>query len=109
MSIENITVRNIIDFFAICIIVFQFFKWIISFGNPFVELKKRVQTLESYMGKDKDHFDSIDAAIRKMDDGITVLGKAINEMLRHEITGNDIQALKEQQKEVNNYFYGDKK
>lgn len=101
----NITVQNIIDFFAICIIVFTFFKWVISFGNPIVELKKRVDAHDKLFANDKAHLEKIDKGVSQIDEGMSVMGQALAEMMKHEITGNDIEALKGQQKRVNDYFF----
>lgn len=102
---NNISVQNIIDFFAVCIIVFTFFKWIISFGNPIVELKKRVDAHDKLFANDKSHLEKIDKGVSQIDEGMSVMGQALSEMMKHEITGNDIQALKDQQKKVNDYFF----
>lgn len=104
---ENITVKDIIDFCALMIIVFNFGKWLLTFGNPIIELKKRVDRHDDLFSKDKEHLEKIDGAMKKIDEGVTVLGKALNEMLRHEISGNDISELKAQQKALNDYFYGE--
>ena len=108
MDLSQVTIKDVIDFFAVMIIVFNFGKWLLSFGNPIVELKKRIDRHDELFDKDKQHLDSIDTAITKIDDGVTVLGKAMNELLRHEISGNDINELKTQQKSLNDYFYGEK-
>ena len=104
----NTTWDTLLKIAAGLIVLFEFGKWIISFGNPIVELRKRVEVLENYLNNDKDHFTKIDQAIKEIDDGVVVLGKAINEMLKHEITGNDIDELKKHQRRVNDYFYGEK-
>ena len=106
-SIE-ITWQTLINFFAGCIVVFEFAKWIISFGNPFVELKKRLDAHDKLFSSNKEHLQKIDEAVSRIDDGVTVLGKALNELLRHEISGNDVAELKAQQKNLNDYFYGEK-
>lgn len=108
MDLSNVTVKDIIDLLAVLIIVFNFGKWLISFGNPIVELRKRIDGHDKLFSKDKDHLDRIDDAVNRIDEGVTVLGKALNELLRHEITGNDVEALKSQQTNLNDYFYGDR-
>lgn len=108
MDLTAVTIKDLIDFFALMIIVFNFGKWLLTFGNPIIELKKRVDRHDDLFSKDEEHLDKVDKAITNIDDGITVLGKAINELLRHEVSGNDIGELKAQQKALNDYFYGEK-
>ena len=107
IDLTKITFQDVVNFAAACIVLFEFVKWLISFGNPIVELRKRVDKHDELFGKDKDHFDTVDEAVKRIDGGVIVLGKAMNELLRHEITGNDIDALKEQQKKMNDWFYGE--
>ncbi len=94
------------------IVFFEFGKWVISFGNPIVklretaeELKKRLDKHDELFANDKSHLEKIDSGVSQIDEGLSVLGRAISEMMKHEITGNDIEALKEQQKKVNDYFF----
>ena len=107
IDLSRITFQDIVNFAAACIVLFEFGKWLISFGNPIVELKKRVDEHDDLFQNDKDHLDRIDDAVGRIDEGVIVLGKALNELLRHQITGNDVEALKDQQKKVNDYFYGE--
>lgn len=107
LDLSKVTFQDIVNLAAACIVLFEFGKWLISFGNPIVELKKRVDEHDGMFKNDKSRLDNIDNAVGRIDEGVTVLGKALNEMLRHEITGNDVDALKEQQKRLNDYFYGE--
>ena len=107
IDLTKVTFQDIVNFAAACIVLFEFGKWLISFGNPIVELKKRVEEHDAMFKSDENHLDNIDGAVAKIDEGVTVLGKALNELLRHEISGNDVGALKEQQKKLNDYFYGE--
>ena len=104
----DITIRNILDFCAAMIILVEFCKVALDLGSPFKELKKRVDQHDTFFRKDKDHLKKIDDKVGKIDDGVIVMGKALNELLRHVITGNDIDELKSQQKALNDYFYDDK-
>lgn len=101
----QITWDTILKIGAGLIILFEFGKWIISFGNPIVELKRRVDAHDKLFANDKGHLEKIDKAVTQIDEGVSVLGRALSEMMKHEITGNDIEALKEQQKKVNDYFF----
>ena len=108
MDFTEITMRNVLDFCAAMIILFEFCKWVFNLGSPFTELKKRVDQHDLFFKKDKDHLKRIDDKVGRIDDGVVVMGKALNELLRHVITGNDIEELKTQQKALNDYFYDDK-
>lgn len=109
MESLHITWDTILKIGAGLIILFEFGKWIISFGDPIVELKKRMDAHDKLFASDKGHIERIDKAVTQIDEGVSVLGRAINEMMKHEITGNDIGALKEQQKKVNDYFFNRRK
>lgn len=43
-------------------------------------------------------------AIEKLDERVTALGLAVSEIINHELTGNDIEALKQRQRELNSKF-----
>ena len=101
----QITWDTILKIGAGLIILFEFGKWIISFGNPIVELKKRVDAHDKLFANDKTHLEKIDKGVSRIDEGVSILGQALSEMIKHEITGNDIEALKTQQKRVNDYFF----
>ena len=96
---------TILKIVAGLIVLFEFGKWVISFGNPIVDLKKRVDAHDKLFANDKSHLDKVDKGITRIDEGVSILGRALSEMMKHEITGNDIQALREQQRRVNDYFY----
>lgn len=94
------------------IVFFEFGKWVISFGNPIVKLKEAVEEIKRRLDRhdelfanDKSHLEKIDNGVSQIDEGLSVLGRAISEMMKHEISGDDIDALKEQQKYVNDYFF----
>lgn len=100
---------TIIKVAAGMIVLFEFGKWIVSFGDPIVELKKRVDAHDKLFANDKGRLDRIDKAVTQIDEGVGIMGRAISEMMKHEITGNDIDALKSQQAKVNDYFFDRRK
>lgn len=102
---ESITVDHIIEFVAGAIILFQFGKWLVSFANPIVELRKRVDKHDEFFANDKEKIDELTEKIDHLDDGLSVLGMALAELINHTVTGNDIDELKRQQKEITNFFY----
>lgn len=106
------TWETLLKIVAGLIVFFEFGKWVISFGNPIVKLREAVDGLETRLNrhdelfaKDKSHLEKIDNGVTQIDEGLSVLGRAISEMMKHEITGNDIEALKDQQRKVNDYFF----
>lgn len=105
MNIE-VTWQTVTTIAAGLIILFQLGKWIISFGNPFVELKTRIDKHDTFLQRDKTRLDRVDKNIQQIDEGLSVLGLAIAEMISHEISGNDVKKLKEQQEKITTYFYG---
>lgn len=109
MESLQITWDTLLKIGAGLIVLFEFGKWIVSFGNPIVELKKRVDAHDRLFANDKSHLDKVDKGIARIDEGVSILGRALSEMMKHEITGNDIQALREQQRRVNDYFYETKR
>lgn len=108
---ENIQITwdTILRIGAGLIVLFEFGKWIVSFGNPIVELKKRIDKHDIMLDNDKKHLEKIDKGLGKVDEGVATIGRAMSELLKHEITGDDIQELKQQQKFVNDYFYDAKR
>ena len=101
----SITVDQIIEFVAGAIILFQFGKWLISFANPIVEIRKRVDKHDEFFANDKEKIDEVTEKIDHLDDGLSVLGMALAELINHTVTGNDIDELKKQQKEITKFFF----
>ena len=52
---------------------------------------------------------AIDKKIERQDKALAVIGLAVSEMINHQITGNDVSALKERQRELDEFFYGNGK
>ena len=109
MESLQITWDTLLRIGAGLIVLFEFGKWVISFGNPIVELKNRLDAHDKMLDNDKKHLEKIDKGLGKVDEGVAIIGRAMNELLKHEITGNDIQELRQQQKFVNDYFYDAKR
>lgn len=107
MNIE-VTWQTLTTIAAGLIILFQLGKWIISFGNPFVELKRRIDKHDTFLQRDKDHLEKVDQSIQQIDEGLSVVGLAVAEMISHEISGNDVSKLKRQKEKLETYFYGRK-
>lgn len=108
MNDLTITWKTLLEIGAGLIIFFQVGKWLINFGNPIVKLKERVDDHDKFFANDKAHLDKVDKSIQQIDEGLGVLGLAIAELMNHEISGNDVQKLREQKDKVETYFYGRK-
>lgn len=103
--IEQITLSHILEVIAVLVIIFEFGKWLISFGNPIVELKKRVDKHDGLFANDKERLDRMDKQLEKIGDGMEVQGKALAELLNHTITGNDWDALKKKYQELIDFYF----
>lgn len=101
----SITVEHIIEFVAGAIVLFQFGKWLVSFANPFVELRKRVDKHDEFFANDKERIEELDKKLNRIEEGQSVLGMALAELINHSVTGNDIHELKKQQKEITRFFF----
>lgn len=101
----SITVDTIIEVVAGAIVLFQFGKWLVSFANPIVELRKRVDKHDSFFASDKEKIDEITERIDHLDEGLAVVGLALAEIINHTVTGNDIAELKDQQNELTKFFF----
>ena len=69
--------------------------------NPVDDLKKRVEDLER---KIADSYPRYDKKIIEIEDGNRVVQRAILELLKHSIDGNNIDGLKEAEKELSKYL-----
>lgn len=105
----GVTWNTVLQIAAGLIVLFQCGKWFINLGNPFTELRKRVDKHDSFLANDKSHLEQVDRSIQQIDEGISVLGFALAQIMSHEINGNDIQKLREQKEKVETYFYGRQK
>ena len=69
--------------------------------NPVDDLKKRVEELER---KIADSYPRYDSRIEKIEEGNRGVQKAILELLKHSIDGNNIDGLKEAEKKLSDYL-----
>lgn len=105
----SITVDHIIEFVAGAIILFQFGKWVVSFANPIVDLRKRLDKHDTFFENDKEKIEELTETLNHTDDGLAVVGMALAELINHTVTGNDIDELKKQQKEITQFFFKEKR
>lgn len=112
MGSVSITLSDILECFGAIAIVGGGMRVILSLLNPFRELKGQVAEIKNKMRSDKDRLDRvdekmklIDEKIERQDDALAVIGLAVSEMINHELTNNDTDALKKRQKELNEFFY----
>lgn len=108
MNLE-VTWDTLLKIAAGLIVLFELGKWLFTFWTPIAEIRNKLTEHDKLFSNDKAHLERIDKVLVKIDNGITVLGKAINELIKHVITGNDIQELRQQQRLVNDYFYDTKR
>lgn len=104
----DISVKQIIEAIALLIVVFQFGKWLVSFANPIVDLKKRLDKHDQFFANDKEKITGLTETVRHTDEGLAVVGIALAELINHTVTGNDIDELKKQQKEITRFFFTEK-
>lgn len=105
----SITLDEILEFVAGAIILFQFGKWIVSFANPIVDLRKRLDKHDQFFANDKEKIEKLTDTINHTDEGLAIVGMALAELINHTVTGNDIDELKKQQKEIMNFFFIEEK
>lgn len=112
MDNVTITFNTILQLFGAIAVVGGGVKIIISMFNPFKELKAEVERLKGKASgidgrlKDGDNkMHELDAKIDRLDEGMSIIGLAMCEMINHTVTGNDVDELKEQQKKLNEFFY----
>ena len=111
---ENVTItfNTLLQLFGAVAVVGGGLKIIISMFNPFRELKAEVNNIKGFLEDEKKRLkdgdkkmDYLDKRMDKMDEALSVLGLSMSEMINHMLTGNDEEALREQQRKLNEYFY----
>lgn len=80
-------------------------KAIVQLFDPFKELKKKQEEQEHYLKNDKERLDKLEKDMDSLHEAISVVGRALSEMINHEVTGNDVKELEEQRKILDDYFY----
>ena len=70
--------------------------------NPVDDLKKRVEDLER---KIADSYPRYDKKIAEIEDGNRIVQKAIYELLKHSIDGNNIDGLKKAERDLHEYLF----
>ena len=114
--IKEISINDLLQLFGMIAIIGGGMKYLVSLLDPFRKLKSEVGAIKDYLTKDKQRLDegdekmkSIDKKIERQDKALAVIGLAVSEMINHQITGNDVSALKERQRELDEFFYGNGK
>ena len=114
--VKDISFNDLLQLFGMIAIIGGGMKYLVSLLDPFRKLKSEVGAIKDYLTKDKQRLDegdekmkAIDKKIEKQDKALAVIGLAVSEMINHQITGNDVSALKERQRELDEFFYGNGK
>ena len=114
--IKEISINDLLQLFGMIAIIGGGMKYLVSLLDPFRKLKAEVGAIKDYLTKDKQRLDegdekvkAIDKKIERQDKALAVIGLAVSEMINHQITGNDVSALKERQRELDEFFYGNGK
>ena len=114
--IKDININDLLQLFGMIAIIGGGMKYLVSLLDPFRKLKSEVGAIKDYLTKDKQRLDegdekmkAIDKKIEKQDKALAVIGLAVSEMINHQITGNDVDALKKRQSELDEFFYNNGK
>ena len=114
--IKEININDLLQLFGMIAIIGGGMKYLVSLLDPFRKLKAEVGAIKDYIRNDKQRLDegdekvkAIDKKIERQDKALAVIGLAVSEMINHQITGNDVSALKERQRELDEFFYGNGK
>ena len=111
---ENVTItfNTILQLFGALAVVGGGVKIIIGMFAPYRAIKAEIEKIMSFLAKDKqrledgeERMEDLSKRIDKINDGLSVLGLAVSEMINHQVTGNDTEELKKHQKTLNEYFY----
>ena len=89
---------------------------IMYFATPYKNISNKLQRHEELFANDKRALEKLNTQVYYEKECINAIGLAIAELINHEVTGNDIEELKERQRELNRvllqyeqYHGGDKK
>ena len=114
--IKEISINDLLQLFGMIAIIGGGMKYLVSLLDPFRKLKSEVGAIKDYLTKDKQRLDegdekmkAIDRKIERQDKALAVIGLAVSEMINHQITGNDVDALKKRQSELDEFFYNNGK
>ena len=73
--------------------------------KPTADLERRIADLERKTNEEfARRFDSYDKKIANIEEGTRVTQRAILELLKHSIDGNNTQGLRDAEKELNDYL-----
>ena len=110
--LKQVTFDDVLELFGIIAVIGGGMKYLVSLLDPFKRLKSEVGTIKDFLKNDKQRLDEGDARMKAIDDKIerqdkalAVIGLAVSEMINHQITGNDVDALKKRQNELDEFFY----
>ena len=113
-SMDNITItfNTILQLFGAIAVIGGGVKILVGMFNPFRELKSEVDKMREKLHNDDERLlkgdkrlEEIDKRLDAQDEALAMLGLSLSELMNHMLTGNDADALKKRQEELNLYFY----
>jgi predicted nuclease with TOPRIM domain len=111
---DNITItfNTILQLFGAIAVVGGGVKILVGMFSPFRELKAEIESIKDKLHNDNERLkkgdiklEEIDKRLDAQDEALAMLGLSLSELMNHMLTGNDTDALKKRQKELNRYFY----
>lgn len=99
-----ITIQTILAIFGMIAAVMAGVSGIAKMLSPFKELKERVEAHEESLKAGNRHFEKLDAAIEVQGKMQREICKSLIVIMNHEITGNSIDKLKDQQEELQKFL-----
>lgn len=103
MQVDNI-IGTALEFFGAISIISGGVGGIVYILTPVRKLKKRVDAIESKLEKDYDRMDVIENKINDVDETAKQTCKAILQLMNHEITGNNVDKLKESKEKLEEFL-----
>lgn len=76
-------------------------KAILYFFTPYTKISKKMKRHDEFFANDKKTLEELKLQVYHEKECINAIGLAIVELINHEVTGNDIDELKERQRELN--------
>ena len=74
---------------------------IVYFATPYKNITKKLERHDELFANDKRALDELKNQVHYEKECINAIGLAIAELINHEVSGNDINELKERQRELN--------
>lgn len=76
------------------------FKAITYFFTPYTKISKKIKRHDELFANDKRTLEELELQVHYEKECINAIGLAIAELINHEVTGNDVNELKDRQREL---------